>query len=77
MRCDSCNYLTWDYSENYETCSLGIESYENSKGSIGCKYRQKTLDRWSKQIEEQETEYYKNMVEAIEHVEGKPIEELI
>lgn len=77
MRCSTCNYLTWDYSENYEDCILGIEADENSKGSIGCKYRQKTLDKWAKYIEEQEAEYYKNMVEAMEHVEGKPIEELI
>lgn len=76
MRCKTCNYLTWDYSENYEDCWLGIEAYDNGK-SCGCRYSQKTLDRWAKQIEEQEAEYYKNMVEAIEHVEGKPIEELI
>lgn len=75
MRCDSCNYVTWDYSENYEDCYFGIEAYENSKGSIGCKYRQKTLDKWAKQIEEQEAEYYKNMVEAMEYFEQNPMEE--
>ena len=69
MRCDSCNYNVWDYSENYETCWLGIEPYENSKGSCGCKYRRSTLEKWGNEIEEAQNEEYKRMGEYFSKLE--------
>ena len=76
MRCDSCHCNQYDYSEGYDTCWLGIEPYENSKGSIGCKYRQSTIDKWCKEAHDAEDRYYADMCKAIEAVEGKPIDEV-
>ena len=68
MRCHSCNYCVWDYSENYETCFLGIESFDNGK-TCGCRYREKTLDKWAKELEEMEAEEYKRMGEYFMQME--------
>lgn len=62
MRCKNCNYLIYDYSEDYETCYFGFED-ENSKGECGCKYREATLDKFAKEIEEMEAEEYGRMAE--------------
>jgi hypothetical protein len=62
MRCENCNYKIYDYSEDYETCWLGIEGDDNGK-SIGCKYQQRTLDKWAKEIEQAEAYEYQRMYE--------------
>ena len=62
MRCKNCNYLYFDYSENYEDCRFGLGE-ENSQGEIGCKYTQKQLDKFSKEIEEMEQDEYARMGE--------------
>lgn len=64
MRCKNCNYLIYNYSENYEECFFGFEDNEN-----GCKYRQKTLDKFSKEIEDMEAEEYSRMAEYFSKME--------
>lgn len=60
MRCDNCPYNGYDHHENYPVCKLfGIDDefvYENSKGSIGCRFNRKTLKKYAylKELEEQE-----------------------
>lgn len=66
MRCNECSFSYYDYSDNYEACWLGIEAYENSKGSCGCRYSMKTLKKWGDEAHKAEDEYYKAMSEAIE-----------
>lgn len=60
MRCDSCNYCYYDYSENYDYCWLGIDAYDNGR-SCGCRYNQKTLDKWAEHQEKEEQEEYARM----------------
>ena len=62
MRCESCNYCHYDYSDDMEVCWLGIDSYDNGK-SCGCKYTQKTLDKWAAIQEKAEEEEYARMGE--------------
>ena len=62
MRCKNCNYLYYDYSENYEDCSLGLGE-ENNKGECGCKYTEKQLRKFAKEIEDMETQKYAKMAE--------------
>ena len=70
MRCNNCNYLYFDYSENYEDCRLGLGE-ENGKGECGCKYTQKQLDKFAKEIEEMEAEEYKRMGEFFSKLDNE------
>lgn len=60
MRCKNCSYVTYDYAEDYEICVFGFEE-ENSKGEIGCKYTEKQLSKFLKEMEEAEAEEYERM----------------
>ena len=70
MRCENCNYLYFDYSENYEDCRLGLGE-ENNKGEIGCKYTSKQLEKFAKEIEKMETIEYARMGEYFSKQESE------
>ena len=70
MRCKNCNYLYFDYSENYEDCRLGLGE-ENNKGEIGCKYTQKQLDKFAKEIDDMEFKEYERMAEYFSNKESE------
>lgn len=63
MRCKNCDYLTYDYSENYEDCLLGIPDEECTEynGMLGCKYTQKQLDKSYEELTQAEAESYADM----------------
>lgn len=71
MRCEKCQYLIYDYSENYEDCFLGIPDEECSeyKGMFGCKYTQKQLDKSYEELRKAEDESYIDMGKWFEEQE--------
>lgn len=62
MRCKNCNYLYFDYSENYEDCRLGLGD-DNYKGECGCKYTRKQLEKFANELDKAEAEEYSRMAE--------------
>lgn len=65
MRCNGCQYDTYDYQEGYPTCRIFGDNddyiYENKKGELGCKYNQKSLQKIAKMREREEEEIVRQM----------------
>ena len=65
MRCNGCPYESYDSQEGYPTCRLFGDNedyiYENKKGELGCKYNQKSLQKFVKIQKRDEEEIVRQM----------------
>lgn len=62
--CDQCEYLMYDYSEDYEYCWVLSEEhqYERADGRCYCRFGAKKLKQFADEIEKAEAEYYEGFV---------------
>ena len=53
MRCNGCPYESYDYQEGF--------IYENAKGELGCRFNQRSLQKYIKIHELEEEEIVRQM----------------
>lgn len=63
MRCDNCDFCTYDRADDMYECSLCLDCLENSKGKCGCKYNRKTLKKIEAKYWEEERNWTKTLCE--------------
>ena len=65
MRCNGCPYESYDYQEGCPTCKLFGDNdefiYENAKGELGCRFNQRSLQKYIKIHELEEEEIVRQM----------------
>ena len=65
MSCNGCPYKSYDYQEGYPNCKLFGDDedyiYENKKGELGCRFNQRSLQKYIKIHELEEEEIVRQM----------------